>query len=190
LVQGGKKNGILALHLAGGVLGGSMVGFFLGLVGMLFANAVHPVPVAVEATILGAALAIGGVSDAGLLRLRKVTPRRQTPGSWPCSFGNYPAGFAWGFDLGALVTTRIPYQATLVLPIASVVSGSVPFAVGAMGAYGLARALAVALAVIGAGEADIGEACSVLGRRAQTLSRVVGWIAVSVSATAFASAWG
>lgn len=189
LVQGGRKNSILALHLIGGLLGGALTGFLLGFAGMLLASAIHPVPFRLEATVLGAVLVIGGGVDAGLLGLKKVTTRRQTPGYWPCTFGDYPAAFAWGFDLGSLVTTRIPFQASLILPIASFLSGSVVFAVGAMASYGLARALAVSLAVMRAGEADIGEACTILGQHAQGLSKGIGWIATVVAVGAFAFAW-
>ena len=33
--------------------------------------------------------------------------------------GHYPGIFGWGFDLGLGVTTRIPYQSLLVVPLSA-----------------------------------------------------------------------
>ena len=90
------------------------------------------------------------------------------PGSWPCSMGHYPGIFGWGFDLGLGVTTRIPYQSTLVVPLAALLCGDLATAVAITTDYGAARALAV-----GCGRVrfryDYAAACDVIQERVTPL---------------------
>ena len=95
--------------------------------------------------------------------------------------GHYPGIFAWGFDLGLGVTTRIPYQSVLVIPLAALLAGNLSVAVAITTAYGAARALAVVIAVSIAGE-DVSGACDAIQARVTPLKRVVGASALVIAA--------
>jgi hypothetical protein len=95
--------------------------------------------------------------------------------------GNYPGIFSWGFDLGVGVSTRIPYQSLLVLPLAAALSGNLPTAVAIMAVYGASRAAAVVAAVSSAGD-DFAAACDVIQSRVMPLKRVVGATAFVIAA--------
>ncbi len=159
LVQVGRRRTALALHLLGGAAGGALIGVALGFAGLLLRAA--------------AALAYAASVDLGLLRIRQLTWQRQTPGDWPCSLGHYPGIFAWGFDLGLGLTTRIPYQSLLVLPLAAVLVGSFPAAVAITTVYGASRALAV-VAAVSAGGDDFPATCDVIQKRLFSFKALVG----------------
>jgi hypothetical protein len=106
---------------------------------------------------------------------------RQTPGDWPCSLGHYPGIFAWGFDLGLGVTTRIPYQTLLVVPLSAFLVGDLGTAVAVTTAYGAARALAVVAAVAAATE-DYSAVCDAISERVLTLKKLVGASALVIAA--------
>ena len=129
-----------------------------------------------------AALLYAASVDLGLLRLPHITWVRQTPGSWPCSMGHYPGIFAWGFDLGLGVTTRIPYQTTLVVPLAALLCGDLATAVAITTVYGAARALAVVAAVESVSGTDYAAACDVIQERVTPLKRLVGVTALVIAA--------
>jgi hypothetical protein len=107
---------------------------------------------------------------------------RPTPGSWPCSLGHYPGVFAWGYDLGLGVTTRIPYQSTLVVPLAALLSGDLATAVAITTVYGAARALAVVAAVQSVRGADYSAACDAIQERTVPLKKLVGVTALVIAA--------
>src|SRR6266700_3775940 len=170
LVQVGRRRTALALHLLGGAAGGALIGVALG--DTLDTVFVVAVP---------AALAYAASVDLGLLRIRQLTWQRQTPGDWPCSLGHYPGIFAWGFDLGLGLTTRIPYQSLLVLPLAAVLVGSFPAAVAITTVYGASRALAV-VAAVSAGGDDFPATCDVIQKRLFSLKTLVGAAALVLAA--------
>src|SRR6476661_3485610 len=120
LVQVGRKNTALALHVLGGIAGGLAIGVVLGFLGVVLRAAIGDALDTVFVVVVPAALIYAASVDLGLLPVRPITWVRQTPGDWPCSMGHYPGIFAWGFDLGLGVTTRIPYQSLLVVPLAVV----------------------------------------------------------------------
>jgi len=93
--------------------------------------------------------------------------------------GNYPGIFSWGFDLGVGVSTRIPYQSLLVLPLAAALSGNLATAVAIMAVYGASRAVAVVAAV---SSDDFAAACDVIQSRVMPLKRVVGVTALVIAA--------
>jgi hypothetical protein len=181
LVQVGRRRTALALHLLGGAAGGATMGLLLGFAGLLLRAAIGDVLDTVFAVVVPAALAYAAASDLGLLPVRQLTWERQTPGSWPCSLGHYPGIFAWGFDLGLGLTTRIPYQSLLVLPIAAVLAGNLAVAVAIMTVYGTARAFAV-VAAISAGGEDFPATCDVIQRRLFSLKGLVGSAALVLAA--------
>ena len=181
LVQVGRRRTALALHLLGGAAGGALIGVALGLAGLLLRAAVGDMLDTVFVVAIPAALAYAASVDLGLLRGRQLTWQRQTPGDWPCSLGHYPGIFAWGFDLGLGLTTRIPYQSLLVLPLAAVLVGSFPAAVAITTVYGASRALAV-VAAVSAGGDDFPATCDVIQKRLFSLKTLVGGAALVLAA--------
>jgi hypothetical protein len=173
LVQAGRQKTSLFFHVLGGLAGGAMLGVFVGFLGVLLAELLPGGMDAAFVIIVPLALVYAGLTDLGFMRLTYFTRIRQTSGSWPCALGHYPGMFAWGFDLGLGVTTRIPYQAVLVVPIAALLTGSLGAAVAVTAAYGAARALGVALAIT-ASDGDVGSTCDAIQGRVGTLKRLVG----------------
>jgi hypothetical protein len=181
LVEVGRRKTALALHVAGGLLGGVTLGVLLGFAGLLLRAAIGDTLDTVFLIVVPAALLYAAALDLGLLRRPYLTWVRQTPGSWDCSLGHYPGIFAWGFDLGLGVTTRIPHQTLLVLPLAAFLAGDLATAVAIMGVYGASRALAV-VAAISAADSDYAAACDVIQTRVTPLKRVVGATALVIAA--------
>jgi hypothetical protein len=181
LVQVGRRKTALAIHVLGGVTGGAVIGVLLGLGGLLLRAALGDTLDTVFLVVVPAALVYAACVDAGLLPFPQITSERQTPSSWPCSLGHYPGIFAWGFDLGLGVTTRIPYQSLIVLPLAALLSGNLGAAVAIMATYGFARALAVVIAV-SAARGDFAAACDTIQERLFGLKRVVGLVALAFAA--------
>jgi hypothetical protein len=182
LVQVGRKKTALALHVLGGIAGGATIGLVLGFGGLLLRAALGDTLDTIFVIVVPAALLYAASVDLALLRLPHLTWTRQTPGSWPCSMGHYPGIFAWGFDLGLGVTTRIPYQSTLVVPLAALLSGDLATAVAIMTVYGAARALAVVAAVESVRGDDYGAACDAIQERVVPLKKLVGVTALVIAA--------
>ena len=180
LVQVGRRRTALALHVLGGATGGALIGIVLGFGGLLLRAALGDTLDTVFAFAVPAALVYAALVDVGLLPVAPVTAERQTPGSWPCSLGHYPGIFGWGFDLGLGITTRIPYQSLLVLPLAALLSGSLPKAVAITTVYGASRALAV-VAAISAGGDDFPAACNAIQTRVMSLKALVGVAALALA---------
>jgi hypothetical protein len=95
--------------------------------------------------------------------------------------GHYPGIFAWGFELGLGVTSRIPYQSLLVVPLAAFLVGDMASAVAITTAYGAARALAVVAAVTSAND-DFPAVCDAIQDRVLTLKKLVGATALVIAA--------
>jgi hypothetical protein len=181
LVQVGRRRTALALHVLGGTVGGATIGVILGFVGLLLRAGLGGTLDTVFAVVVPAALIYTASVDLGLVPFRQITSERQTPGSWPCALGHYPGIFGWGFDLGLGVTTRIPYQSLLVLPLAALFSGNLAVAVAIMAAYGTSRALAV-VAAVSVADGDFSGVCDVIQRRVVPLKRFVGAVALVIAA--------
>jgi hypothetical protein len=182
LVQVGRRRTALALHVLGGATGGALIGVMLGFGGLLLRAVFGDTLDTMFAVAVPAALVFAASVDLGLLPVSPVTAERQTPSSWPCSLGHYPGIFGWGFDLGLGITTRIPYQSLLVLPLAALLSGSLPEAVAITTVYGASRALAV-VAAISAGGDDFPAACNAIQTRVLSLKVLVGVAALALAVT-------
>jgi hypothetical protein len=181
LVQVGRKKTALALHVLGGVAGGLAIGIVLGFLGVLLRAAIGDALDTVFVIVVPAALIYAALVDLGILPVRSLTWVRQTPGDWTCSMGHYPGIFAWGFDLGLGVTTRIPYQTLLVVPLSAFLVGDMGTAVAITTAYGAARALAVVAAVTSAKD-DFPAVCDAISERVLTLKKLVGASALVIAA--------
>jgi len=182
LVQVGRRRTALALHILGGLAGGATIGVVLGFAGLLLRAALGDALDTVFAIVVPLALLFTASIDLGILHKPNLTRERQTPGSWPCSLGHYPGIFGWGFDLGLGVTTRIPYQSLLVLPLAAVLAGDLTAAVAIMAAYGASRAAAVVAAVSSVSGDDYAAACSAIQGRINPLKKLVGATALVIAA--------
>jgi hypothetical protein len=178
LVQVGRKKTALAFHVLGGLVGGALLGVFLGFLGVVLAELFDNGLSIAFAIVIPVALAYAGLTDLGYLRLTYFSRIRQTPGSWPCALGHYPAMFAWGFDLGLGVTTRFAHQAVLVVPLAAVLTGSMWAAVAITAAYGGARALAVVISISRAGNEDFAAVCDRIQEHTYGYKRLVGLAAL------------
>jgi hypothetical protein len=181
LVQVGRKKTALALHVLGGVAGGLAIGIVLGFLGVLLRAAIGDTLDTVFVIVVPTALIYAALVDLGVLPVRSLTWVRQTPGDWTCSMGHYPGIFAWGFDLGLGVTTRIPYQTLLVVPLSAFLVGDLGTAVAITTAYGAARALAVVAAVTSAKD-DFPAVCDAISERVLTLKKLVGASALVIAA--------
>jgi hypothetical protein len=180
LVQVGAKTKTLALHLAGGAVGGTVAGVFIGFLGTVVAYATGGASQDALKILVPAALVYLGAIDLGVRRLPAVFTSRQTPSYWSCAFGESSASFMWGVDLGLLVTTRIPYQVALVLPLAALLCGNVAVAVVLMGAYGFVKAAVVVLAIVRA-DGRFAQTCDVIARRTDHLGRALSVAAVGLA---------
>ncbi len=181
LVQVGRKKTALALHVLGGVAGGLAIGIVLGFLGVVLRAAIGDTLDTVFVIVVPTALIYAALVDLGVLPVRSLTWVRQTPGDWTCSMGHYPGIFAWGFDLGLGVTTRIPYQTLLVVPLSAFLVGDLGTAVAITTAYGAARALAVVAAVTSAKD-DFPAVCDAISERVLTLKKLVGASALVIAA--------
>jgi len=181
LVEVGKRKTALALHVVGGLAGGATLGVLLGFAGLLLRAALGDTLDTFFVVVVPAALLYAASVDLNILPLPHFTSERQTPGSWDCSLGHYPGILAWGFDLGLGVTTRIPYQTLLVLPIAALLAGDLAASVAITAVYGASRALAVVAAVSAAGS-DYAAACDAIQARVMPLKRIVGATALVIAA--------
>jgi hypothetical protein len=127
-------------HLIGALLSAALLGYFLGLLGMLAV----PQPVRARGLLLGGLVClICAALEFGPGRPYLPTMRRQTPQWFRDEFGAIWGAFAWGVDLGQGWTTWIQsagYYALLAwsLLLADPQRGAVLFA-----AFGLGRAAPV-----------------------------------------------
>jgi hypothetical protein len=181
LVEVGKRKTALALHIVGGLAGGATIGVLLGFAGLLLRAALGDALDTVFVLVVPAALLYTAAVDLSILPLPHFTSARQTPGAWDCALGHYPAVFGWGFDLGLGITTRIPYQSLLVLPVAALLAGDLATAVAIMAVYGASRALAV-VAAISAADSDYSAACDAIQTRVVPLKRIVGATGLVIAA--------
>jgi hypothetical protein len=126
-----------------------------------------------------ALLALGGVIDSGAFRRPSFGPSRQTPLLWACSLGRDGAAFAWGFDLGAALTTRLPFFGLIGVLAYVVLSGSVAQSLAIVGAYGLGRALSTAVVITRS--SDHSASCTRLGNLARRISVSASGAAIGVA---------
>ncbi len=140
LVQEGRRFRAGLGHVLGGLAGGLTAGILIGFCGALLHSIVDWRSSAGLAALL-ATLTLCVGADAGLLRLRAVGVRRQTPESWKCLLGQPLVLIGWGFDLGTGMTTRLVSYTFLGLPAYAIFVGDFLFACLAFAAFGTARSL-------------------------------------------------
>lgn len=143
-----------AAHTVGFVLSTSLLGVFLGAVGLAVGLEQWSTALKVGMVALCGACAL---RDVGLWRWPIVALRRQTPAWFPGAFGYVWGAFAWGIDLGQGWTTYITFTGYYCLLAWAVLSASP--AVGALlfGLYGFGRALPVIVAGLVAHTRDLAD---------------------------------
>lgn len=174
LVQGSRQRvRATAPHLLGGLIGGAVAGVFLGGAGSVLDAMVGDNWRIVATALLVAGLVLAGLADANVLPFGLGRNRnRQTPKDWQCVLGVPGATFGWGADLALAVTTRISYQALLMVPIAALLAPNFATSIAVMATFGLTRAL---VAVIGSLTADdIDRRTTAFDMRYLTFSRLAG----------------
>jgi|GEM_PF-4263657 len=172
-------------HALGEVAGAALLSLLVAIPGVLFSG-VNPAAFEVFAFVaLVAILLMAALADVGLIG--SLTSDRQTPASWSCVLGSGLAPFAWGFHLGLVVLTRIPYQAVWGLLAFAVLSGSIIAAVAVLGTYGLVRGLTVA-AVVARSPGGVSESCTRINAHANQARIVVAGASIGVAAIVVATA--
>lgn len=153
------------LHLAGGALGGVILGSVTAMIGSGVAALIPEIAPMIGLLALAGVLVFGALSDLGILRLSNVGTQHQTPGVWSCSFGVKPALFAWGLDLGLLIRTRIPLQTALAIPAVGLLTGDLLLSLAATVPYGVGKAMLVAMTATRP-DGQFTEACNIYDRTA------------------------
>ena len=128
----------LALFAAGATGAAALVGLTLG--------ALLPAGGTAAAAAVAAFALLAALSELGLLRLPLPQPRRQVPERWRERYPQPLVALLYGAGLGVGFATYLPV-ATLFVVAAAVVALSGPFAGAAvLAAFGVGRALALAVA--------------------------------------------
>ena len=174
LVQAGERNRYrpVVLHLIGGAAGGATAGVFLGFLGAVASAAIPTSSHNVAPSIAVCVLLTAAVFDVTPLQF-PVLLHRQTPESWACALGTTPTAFAWAFDLGLGFTTRLPCITIFALPVVAVLAPSFGVSILIMLAFGLTRALVVALS-IAVSRGQHSSVCNWLAIHNRSLSRLAG----------------
>lgn len=185
LVQGetSRKSWTL-LHVLGGCLGGAAAGLILASISALFSQAAPVAAAAAPTVLLPVGLLYAGFVDAGIVRMPIFNPSRQTPGWWPCAFGDKAAIFMWGADLGLGFSTRITFQGLLPLALFGLLAGNVVTAVLVMSLYGFVRALTVVTVILRC-RRSLPEACSTISRSKHKIHLAVATATVALGTMLF-----
>lgn len=192
VVHGGRRArwaGVLSLHVLGATFSAALLGAGLGATGMAL-GAPWGVP---------GAVAVIGVAGAYALRELAGLPvpvpelRRQVPEWWRSAFSPGTAAALYGLGLGVGFATHLRHGTLVAVAVASLASGDPVPAAAAMGAFGLARSLAVGAAWLFADRRDVGGLTDALERLAvRPVTRVLNGLAlgaiVVVGAVSTASA--
>jgi hypothetical protein len=165
VVHGGRRArwaGVLGIHVLGATFSAALLGAALGAAGMALGA---------PWGVLGA-VAVIGVAAAYSLRELAGLPvpvpelRRQVPEWWRSSFSPGSAAALYGLGLGVGFATHLRHGTLVAVGAASLASGDPVPAAAAMGAFGLARSLAVGVAWLSAERADVGALTDSLERLA------------------------
>jgi hypothetical protein len=168
-------------HVFGGGLGGLIIGVLLAVVGLAIRELAHTEMPGFGLIALPTLAVLTGLVDLKVLRMHAISPTRQTAGGWTCAFGPLAGIFAWGVDLGLIVTTRISYQITFVVIAFALFSGNLGYSVLATMGFGVSRALATAIFALRAGD-HLREQCDLINDQQLLMRRVAGAAALGAAA--------
>lgn len=156
LVQGNPaKYKVVASHVGGGAAGGLFAGVLLGWVATLVSAAAGQAWDTVRIATLVVLGVLAALSDLSVLpHALMQSQNRQTPRGWNCVFGPMGAALAWGADLALVVTTRVSYQAMLLVLAAAVLAPNIWIAIAVMMCFGATRALATSYHALRANDVD------------------------------------
>lgn len=144
---------IAAAHLVGAVVGASLLGAFLGSVGL----ALQGVGLRVNGLVVVAICSlVYATHELGAVRLPTPELHRQVPAHWRSSFSPPVAAGLYGLALGAGVVTHITTATFYVVCVAAVALGDPIVGAIVLGAFGFGRGLPVLL--LSFGSRDIADA--------------------------------
>lgn len=168
-----------ALHLLGEITGSVVLAAALAAAGMVLYVLDRNLASAALALGIPALLVLAAASDAGLIG-HTLTSDRQTPGAWSCVFGSGLVPLAWGFHLGLVLTTRIPYQSVWVLVAFGMLSGSFWLSLLVLGLYCTSRGAAVWM-VAARDTSNVAESCTLVNSWADRLRSAVAAASVALA---------
>ena len=131
-------------YIAASVVGGAAVGTALGLLGAGLGTLV-PVDVPARLALLVVVTLLGAASDAGALRWRWPTWRRQVNEEWLTEYRGWVYGAGFGFQLGSGFATIVPAAVTYTAFAAALLSFSATGGLAVGVAFGALRSLPVLL---------------------------------------------
>jgi cytochrome c biogenesis protein CcdA len=181
--EAGRRTWLCAVasHTLGSTLSGGVLGFALGTVGLGIGLAQWK-PITEWLFIF--ILLLCALRDAGIIRLRLPSLRRQTPAWCPQVLGSCWGAFAWGVDLGQGWTTLISFASYYALLVWAVIQADPMQGALVLGIYGAGRALPVLIAGLNLRKAD-GLVCSLWYAKHQPLLYMLDTAALSFAAGFF-----
>jgi hypothetical protein len=129
-------------YIVASVLGGAAVGLALGALGLGIAAVSRPSEPARLAALAAVAL-LGAAIDAGILRWRWPTWRRQVNEAWLTEYRGWVYGAGFGLQLGSGFATIVPAVVTYTAFASAVLSLSPLGGLAVGGAFGLVRSVPV-----------------------------------------------
>lgn len=140
--EAGRESWVRAIALlaVGLVLSAAVLGFVLGILGVLLGLLV---PMTILGLAWGVLAMVVGSRDLKLLPIALPSSTRQTPGAWKCIYGPEWSAFLWGMDLGQGWTVRIPFAAYFAVVGWPLAFGDVGMSVAVLATYGFGKAIPV-----------------------------------------------
>src|SRR5579883_1597760 len=158
-----------AAHIIGAALSAALLGFCLGLAGLVLALGRLGAVANLIAALVFFACAL---RDAALLKWWMPTLTRQTPKSARCVFGTTWSALVWGVDLGQGWSTRIVFSGYYALIVWALLTAQPFLGAAVLGAFGCARGAPVLLAGVRSGRPATAQLAEVCARPATLLFRM------------------
>ena len=131
-------------YVVASVLGGVLIGGILGALGAA-ASSLLQASIGLRLALLAAAALLGAAIDAGVLRWRFPTWRRQVDEGWLTQYRGWVYGAGFGFQLGTGFATIVPAAVTYTAFAAALLSFSLTGGLAVGAAFGLMRSLPILL---------------------------------------------
>lgn len=172
-------------YVGASILGGSAVGVLLGAVGAALAQLVA-LGLPARLVALAAVALLGAAIDAGVVRWRWPTWRRQVDEGWLTEYRGWVYGAGFGFQLGTGFATIVPAAVTYTAFAAALLSTSVAGGLAVGASFGAVRSLPVLMTARLRTAAQLYSTTRRVEAAEPTASRivVVGQLAVAVVAAA------